>query len=83
MGERLNNNSEHNKSRCHTCHSKLGGAAMKSTVASGKERPIMPSREMSQVRSSVTSGGPKAILSPSVRRIIYIELDPKLDTEDE
>lgn len=85
MGEKYNDHSEYQDApRCADCQRKLGRAAMKSTtVASGKERPVMPSREMSQVRSSETSGGPRAVMSPSTRKVIRIPMKSEFEQKEQ
>lgn len=75
MSEIIKHYTEKKELYCPNCHSKLGQTAIKSETTSDKSaRPVMPSREMSQVRSSETSGGPRAVMSPSTRKVIKIPL---------
>ena len=83
MPETYNGYSEEREPHCPTCHSKIGNTVMKKIVAPGKERPVMPSREMSQVRSSESSGGPRAIMSPSTRKVIRIPMKSELEQKDQ
>lgn len=74
MGEILNQHTEDQEpSCCPRCLRSLGDAALKNSVDSKRTRPEMPSVVASQVRSSVTSGGPRAVVTPSSRKIIVIE----------